>query len=56
MKVSIEVLQKVYERLQDQGQSQVEAEALDPDSHLHFINAFEMPSWHWSIERGTFEK
>ncbi|KAF9076745.1 DNA polymerase alpha/epsilon subunit B-domain-containing protein [Rhodocollybia butyracea] len=56
MKVSVEVLQKVYELLQDQGQDEQETETLDPDSHLHFINAFEMPSWHWSIERGTFEK
>ncbi|KIK68037.1 hypothetical protein GYMLUDRAFT_238205 [Collybiopsis luxurians FD-317 M1] len=56
MKVSIEVLQKVYEILQDQGQNEVETEALDPDAHLHFIDAFEMPCWHWSIERGTFEK
>lgn len=56
MKVSVEVLQRVYEFLQDQGQSEMEVEALDPDSHLHFIHAFERPSWHWSIERGTFEK
>ncbi|KAF5390524.1 hypothetical protein D9757_002702 [Collybiopsis confluens] len=56
MKVSIEVLQRVYELLQDQGQNEEETEAVDPDAHLHFINAFEMPRWHWSIERGTFER
>jgi DNA polymerase epsilon subunit 2 len=31
-------------------------EVLDPDSHIHIIDAFEMPSWHWSTERGTFER
>ncbi|KAJ7665519.1 DNA polymerase epsilon, subunit B [Mycena rosella] len=57
MKVSVEVLQRVYESLQDQGQrSDVEKEAIDPENHLFIIDAFEMPLWHWSPERGTFEK
>ncbi|KAJ6515789.1 DNA polymerase alpha/epsilon subunit B-domain-containing protein [Mycena sanguinolenta] len=57
MKVSIDVLQRVYESLQDQGQrSDPEKEAIDPESHLFVIDAFEMPLWHWSSERGTFEK
>ncbi|KAF7301757.1 DNA polymerase epsilon subunit [Mycena indigotica] len=57
MKVSIEVLQRVYESLQDQGQRPgAEKEALDPDAHLFVVDAFEMPLWHWSQERGTFEK
>ncbi|KAJ6539447.1 epsilon DNA polymerase [Mycena capillaripes] len=57
MKVSIDVLQRVYESLQDQGQrSDPEKEAIDPESHLFVIDAFEMPLWHWSPERGTFEK
>jgi DNA polymerase epsilon subunit 2 len=57
-KVSREILQRVYESLQDQGNrtNEDEQETLDPDSHLHFIDAFEMPLWHWSQERGTFEK
>ncbi|KAH9938205.1 DNA polymerase epsilon subunit B [Fomitopsis serialis] len=42
MKVSLDVLQR--------------AEAVDPDSHLHFIDAFDMPLWHWSHERSTFER
>ncbi|KAJ7368403.1 DNA polymerase alpha/epsilon subunit B-domain-containing protein [Mycena albidolilacea] len=57
MKVSIDVLQRVYESLQDQGQrSDPEKEAIDPESHLFVIDAFEMPLWHWAPERGTFEK
>ncbi|KAF8897632.1 epsilon DNA polymerase [Infundibulicybe gibba] len=57
MKVSVDVLQRVYESLQDQGQrSEMEKEMIDPDSHLFVIDAFEMPLWHWSQERGTFEK
>ncbi|KAF7332054.1 DNA polymerase epsilon subunit [Mycena kentingensis (nom. inval.)] len=57
MKVSVEVLQRVYESLQDQGQRPgVEKEALDPDAHLFLVDAFEMPLWHWSPERGTFER
>lgn len=57
MKVSVDVLQRVYESLQDQGQrSDAEKEAIDPENHLFVIDAFEMPLWHWSSERGTFEK
>ncbi|KAJ3512535.1 hypothetical protein NLJ89_g3461 [Agrocybe chaxingu] len=57
MKVSKEVLQRVYESLQDQGErTQVEKEIIDPENHLFIIDAFEMPRWTWSQERGTFEK
>lgn len=35
------VLQRVYVFLQHQDQSEMEVEDLDPDSYLHFINAFE---------------
>ncbi|KAH9951642.1 epsilon DNA polymerase [Amylocystis lapponica] len=58
MKVSLDVLQRVYESFQGSGdnQSQGESELLDPDSHLFFINAFEMPAWNWSHERSTFER
>lgn len=58
MKVSIDVLRRVYESLQNQGDrtNEVSKEALDPDSHFHVVDAFEMPLWHWSGERGTFEK
>ena len=57
MKVSVELLQRVYNALQEDGQrSDGEAEVVDPESHLFVIDAFEMPRWHWSIERGTFEK
>jgi len=57
MKVSVEVLKRVYESLQDQGErTQVEKEFIDPENHLFFIDAFEMPRWTWSQERGTFER
>jgi DNA polymerase epsilon subunit 2 len=57
MKVSVDVLQRVYESLQDQGQrTDVEKEIIDPENHLFVIDAFEMPLWHWTPERGTFEK
>lgn len=58
MKVSLDILQRVYEALQDQGDGSNEAfkETLDPESHLYFVDAFDMPLWHWSVERGTFER
>jgi DNA polymerase epsilon subunit 2 len=58
MKVSLDILRRVYETLQDQGDrtDDQKKDALEPDNHLFFINAYEMPLWHWSQERGTFEK
>jgi hypothetical protein len=56
MKVSLDVLRRVYDALQDQGNAGETEELLDPDSHLYFVDALEMPLWHWSQERGTFEK
>jgi DNA polymerase epsilon subunit 2 len=55
MKVSLAILQRVYESVQDQG-IETEKESIDPESHLFFIDAFDMPLWRWSQERGTFEK
>jgi DNA polymerase epsilon subunit 2 len=56
MKVSVNVLKRVYESLQNQGErSEIEKEIIDPENHLFFIDAFEMPRWTWSPERGTFE-
>ncbi|KAF8913996.1 epsilon DNA polymerase [Gymnopilus junonius] len=50
-------LRRVHESLQDQGdRTQVEKELIDPENHLFFIDAFEMPRWTWSVERGAFEK
>jgi DNA polymerase epsilon subunit 2 len=56
--VSLEVLSRVYDNMRNQGDRSHEdsRETLDPDSHLHFVDAFDMPLWHWSGERGTFEK
>jgi DNA polymerase epsilon subunit 2 len=58
MKVSLEVLSRVYDNMRNQGDRSFEdsKETLDPDSHLHFVDAFDMPLWNWSGERGTFEK
>ncbi|KIY67938.1 epsilon DNA polymerase [Cylindrobasidium torrendii FP15055 ss-10] len=57
MKVDVEVLRRAYESLQDKDEAdELEPDALDPESHLYVIDAFEMPLWHWSTERGTFEK
>ncbi|KAF9534221.1 epsilon DNA polymerase [Crepidotus variabilis] len=57
MKVSPDVLRRVYESLKDEGgRTQEEKELIDPENHLFFIDAFEMPRWIWSSERGTFEK
>ena len=56
MKVSAEILKRVYESLQEQGQQSNEKDLIDPESHLYIINAFEMPLWHWSQENGTFQK
>ena len=56
MKVSVNVLKRVYESLQNQGERpEIEKEIIDPENHLFFIDAFEMPRWTWSQERGTFE-
>ena len=58
MKVSLDVLQRVYDAFQNSGENpaEQEQEAVDPDGHLYFIDAFDMPLWHWSHERSTFER
>lgn len=57
MKVDVEVLRRVYESFQDQDQrSEADVDTIDPEGHLFVIDAFEMPLWHWSVERGTFER
>jgi len=53
------ILQRVYEDLVEKSSSPVPGgsqvgELWDPDHHLHFINAFEMPRWHYSQERKVF--
>lgn len=55
MKVSLDVLQRVYDAFQE-GNEAGENDFLDPDSHLHFVDAFEMPLWNWSAERSAFER
>ncbi|KAI0832362.1 epsilon DNA polymerase [Trametes gibbosa] len=57
MKVSLEVLQRVYEAFQNgDGEGAQDHTLLDPDSHLFVIDAFAMPLWNWSTERSTFER
>lgn len=58
MKVTLAILQRVYEIMQGHAEqnSQGEEDALEPDNHLFFIDAFDMPLWHWSPERSTFER
>lgn len=57
MQVSLDVLRRVYETFQNGGDTgQGEDDFLDPESHLHFIDAYEMPLWNWSTEKGTFER
>lgn len=56
MKVSLDVLQRVYDAFQNDGGQAGEEDFLDPESHLHFIDAYEMPLWNWSTERSAFER
>ena len=57
MKVSLDVLQRVYETFQNGDNNEEEGHSqLDPESHLCFIDAYEMPLWNWSTERSTFER
>ncbi|KAI5124943.1 hypothetical protein M0805_007370 [Coniferiporia weirii] len=58
MKVTLPVLQRVYLNLQEKEEKMEngEDELLDPEDHLYFVDAYEMPLWHWSQTRSTFEK
>jgi DNA polymerase epsilon subunit 2 len=58
MKVSVDVLHRVYDLLQNlsDNANPAEHDFLDPESHLSVIDAFGMPLWHWSAERSTFEQ
>lgn len=58
MKVSVAVLQRVYQLLQGSSTtaSSIEQDILDVDAHTFVVNAFEMPQWNWSSERSTFEQ
>lgn len=58
MKVSLDMLKRVYISLQEQTE-RVEngmEDMLDPEDHLFFVDAYDMPRWVWSQERITFEK
>ncbi|KAF8525322.1 epsilon DNA polymerase [Gautieria morchelliformis] len=59
MVVRLDVLRRVYETMQNSqttGDEDLMDDRLDTDSQLYFVDAFEMPMWHWSPERSTFEK
>ena len=55
--VSVDILRRVYDTFQKNGEAaEGEDDFLDPEAHLNFIDAFEMPLWNWSTEKGTFER
>ncbi|KAG9044272.1 DNA-directed DNA polymerase epsilon, subunit B [Tulasnella sp. UAMH 9824] len=61
--VSRESLEKIYTLMQlDTGNPSatqatlLDTDELDPEQHLYFINAMEMPRWLYSHERRSFEK
>lgn len=58
MKVSVTVLQRVYQLLQGSSTaaSSIEQDILDVDAHIFVVDAFETPQWNWSSERSTFEQ
>ena len=57
MKVSLDVLHRVYETFQNGESDGVQEHAtIDPDNHIFVIDSFEMPLWNWSTERSTFER
>ncbi|KLO18036.1 epsilon DNA polymerase [Schizopora paradoxa] len=58
MKVSLSVLQRVYAGLQEKEEREAneEDDLLNIEDHLFFVDAYEMPAWHWSQSRSTFEK
>lgn len=62
MKVSLDVLRRVYNVFQSGGGGDAAGGAaddddfLDLDAHLHFIDAYDMPLWNWSTERVAFER
>ncbi len=57
MKVSVDILRRVYDSFQNGGDTgQVDEDFLDPENHLQFIDAYGMPLWNWSPEKGTFER
>lgn len=59
MVVRLDVLKRVYENMQNSRNDPENGyleEGVDVDKHLFFIDAFEVPLWHWSPERNTFEK
>ena len=53
MIISLDILQRVYNSLQHRSGVN---DYSDPDAHIRFINAFEMPRWNWSTQKATFER
>lgn len=59
--VTKRILERVYDAMRLSGEDgsgagTLDAESLDPDHHLFVIDAFDMPSWNYSLERKTFER
>ena len=58
MKVSLPILQRVYKNMRDK-EDRIESgndDLLDPEDHMYFIDSYDLPAWHWSQTRSTFEK
>jgi DNA polymerase epsilon subunit 2 len=57
MVVRLDVLKRVYDGMQNStGEEFRIDDKLDTEAHLYFIDAFDIPLWHWSTERNAFEK
>ncbi|KAF8592440.1 epsilon DNA polymerase [Ramaria rubella] len=59
MVVRLDILQRVYDTMQTSQTTRDHdflEDKLDTEGQLFFIDAFEMPMWHWSPERSTFER
>ena len=57
-KVDLAILQRVYQNMMEKSEraENGQDELLDPEEHLYFIDAYEMPRLCWSQTRSTFEK
>ena len=57
-KVSLDILRRVYlsAREKDDSIGGDGDDLLNPEDHLFFVDAFEMPRWNWSAARSSFER
>ena len=57
-KVSLDILRRIYisVREKDDKIGGDGDDLLNPEEHLFFVDAFEMPRWNWSTTRSSFER